>query len=99
MIGMEVIRGALFGRGLGLGLLFAGALLRRGGHRHAVAVGARLGDLLLLLADAGRLADTVAQIEELRPADAAGALDFDLGDLWRVHREDALDAFALHDAA
>ena len=59
----------------------------------------RLGALGLALAQARRLADAVAQVVQLGPADRAGALHLDLGDLRRVQREDALDAFALDDAA
>ena len=63
-----------------------------------VAVGAGGFDLALR-AERGRLADAVAQVVQLGPADRAGALHLDLGDLRRVQREDALDALALHDAA
>ena len=40
------------------------------------------------------LADAVAEEVQLGPADDAAALDLDLGDLGRVQRELALDAFA-----
>src|SRR5262249_6903371 len=74
--------------GLGGSLLLAAAGLLAGL--------ARLG---LALAQAGGLADPVAEVVELGAADLAGALDLDLGDLGRVKREDALDPLALDDAA
>src|SRR4051794_34470907 len=46
------------------------------------------------LADAGALADTAAQVVELRAPDVAAGGDLDLLDLWRVQRERALDADA-----
>ncbi len=49
--------------------------------------------------DLGRLADAVAQVVQLRPADRPGLLHLDLGDPRRVDREDALDALALHEPA
>src|SRR4051794_40613987 len=67
------------------------------------AVGARGGvfgfRLRLALAELGRLAYPVAQEIKLPPPHGAGPLDLDLGDLRRVDEENALDAFALHDAA
>src|SRR5262245_64822465 len=55
--------------------------------------------LALALAQARRLADAIAQVIQLRAADDAGALQFDLADLRRVERESEFDAFALQDAA
>src|SRR5207249_5524763 len=43
--------------------------------------------------------DALAQVKELRAPDFAGPLHLDFGELRRVHGENALDAFALHDAA
>src|SRR5438552_6878378 len=80
----------------GLGLLLLAALV---GRAVGAAVDRRLRDLGLALAQLGRLADAVAQVEQLRPPHLAGPLHLDLGDLRRVDREDALDALALHDAA
>src|SRR5262249_1261315 len=54
---------------------------------------------LLALAQARRLADAVAQVIQLSPADLASPLHVDLGDLRRVQRKRALDALALYDAA
>src|SRR4051794_454381 len=54
---------------------------------------------LALLGEADCLADAVAQVEELRPAGLATATYDDLRDEWRVQREDALDAFVVHDPA
>src|SRR5437588_6103953 len=47
--------------------------------------------LARLLAHAGRLADLVAQVVELRPADVADARHVDLLDARRVHGERSLD--------
>src|SRR5262249_29574913 len=63
------------------------------------AFGPRHRYLFLALAEAGRLADAVAEVVELGAADHAGALHFHLGDLRRVQRENTFHAFALHDAA
>src|SRR5262245_24858756 len=57
----------------------------------------KLAALALPLAKPGRLADAVAEVIKLGPADLAGPLHLDLGDLRRVDGEDALDALALHD--
>src|SRR5262249_51641413 len=80
---------------LRLGLLLLAAAAGVGGaagHQQFAA-------LALALAQAGRLADAVAQVVQLGPADLAGALHLDLGDARRVQREDALHALALHDPA
>lgn len=53
----------------------------------------------LALAQTSGLPNAVAEIVELGAARSTGALNFDLGDLRRVEREDALDAFTLNDAA
>src|SRR5262245_60852165 len=70
---------------------FRGGAVRR-------AVRARLG-LGCALAQARRLANPLAEVVELRPPRVAGAFHLDLGDLRRVERKDALDPFALNDAA
>src|SRR5262249_33360972 len=44
-----------------------------------------------------RLADPVAEVVELRPADGPGLLHHDPGDPRRMDREDPLDALTLHD--
>src|SRR5947209_4246880 len=80
-------RGLLAGFLLGLGLRLARG---RVGRRHRFE-----DDPLLPLAEAGRLADAVAEVVQLGPTDAAGALDDDLGDLGRVERERPFNALAV----
>ena len=53
-----------------------------------------LGAGVAALADAGALADPVAQVVELGATDVAAGGDLDLLDLRRVHGERALDADA-----
>src|SRR5262245_39396015 len=84
--------GLLVGRHGGLALALVAASLAVGARRP------RHHDALLPLAQAGRLADAVAQVIQLGPADPAGALHLDARDARRVQRENALDALALHDA-
>src|SRR5262249_42344986 len=55
--------------------------------------------LRLSFAQARRLSDSLAQIIKLGAAHAAGALHFHLGNFRRMNGENALDTFALHDAA
>src|SRR4051794_24655747 len=80
------VDGAVAGGGLGLEL------------RDGVVQQARLDDLLgadvAALADARGLADTVAQVVQLRAPDVAAGGDLDLLDLRRVHGERALHADA-----
>src|SRR5262245_53364910 len=72
----------------------------------ALALGRRLcprndhlAGLALALAQAGGLADAVAEVVQLRPPHLASALHLDLRDPRRVQREDPLHALALHDPA
>ena len=48
---------------------------------------------------AGRFAGAVAEVIQLRAADAALAFYFQLFDFWRVERENTFDAFVIHNAA
>src|SRR5207302_10896366 len=70
----------------------------RGGSFALAALGGSVAILDAALAEASRLPDALAEVEQLRAAHFAGALHVHLGDLWRVNREDTLDALALHDA-
>src|SRR5688572_25679277 len=65
----------------------------------ATAARAGIKTLGPAFAQPGGLADAVAQVVQLGPADPAGALDLDLGNLRRVEGEDALDPLALDNAA
>src|SRR5438105_1771379 len=60
------------------------------------AVGAGLE---VALADPGRFTHALAQVIQLRAPHGAGAFHLDLGNLRGIDREDALDTFALDDAA
>ena len=64
-------------------------------HCGIQAAGARVR----ALDDAGRLTAAAAEVIELRATDLAAADDFDLGDVGRVDRENALDALAVGDLA
>src|SRR5215204_6531401 len=97
---------------MGIGSRSGRALRRRGGGELALlrcrarllGRGRRLfaGAFLLadplLLRELDRLADALAEVEELRPAGLAAALHRHLADERRVQREDALDALVVHDA-
>jgi len=56
-------------------------------------------DLVLLLLEAGGLADLVAEVVQLGAANLAAASDLDSNNLGRVHGERALDADAERDLA
>src|SRR2546428_7760708 len=90
-LGLGLDLGSFLGRlhlfGLGLGRLL---LDRRVDTR--LGLGAGLAGAQL--ADAGLLADLLAQVVELRAVDVADRGDLDLVDLRRVERERALDADA-----
>src|SRR5690606_883192 len=76
--------------------------LPRGRRGSTLAASVLRFDLALLrtaFAEAGRLADPVAKIVQLRPANTSVPLDDDIGDLGGVHREGPLDSFAGHNAA
>src|SRR5438105_10503069 len=75
-------------RCLGLGCLFDRFPLRRLGQQR-LGLGAGLAGTQL--ADAGLLADLLAQVVELRAVDVADRGDLDLVDLGRVQREGPLD--------
>src|SRR5690349_8555306 len=87
-------RGRELSRGLGGR---AGFFFRRG--RSGAVAALFLATRALLLRELDRLADAVAEVEELGPAGLAAALHHHLADERRVQREDALDAFVVDDAA
>ena len=58
-----------------------------------------VGELSPLLLDAGLLAGETAEIVEASPTNFADAVDGDLVDERRVHREDTLDTDAIGDLA
>src|SRR5438105_3711948 len=72
--------------------------LRRG-LAHLSPVGQSFRQAFAALAETSRLADALAEVIELRPSDAPGALDLDLRDLRRMDWKDPFDTFPLDNAA